>query len=191
MKAILAATSRGSIRRRDLPAHVVVYYVIALALLLGYGVDSGIHIIQRTRTKAMTDDHMLKTSTIRVVVFSVLTTLAGFANLAFSDHLGLASMGQLLTVGLALTLCCEFIVLPALIKSGQTSPVRTRDNCSIMTEKPWNARIAQVFIRSLPARLLDLAYFCPSSPSPAPALWLLPWRHYPLLSHGDVKGKKS
>ena len=32
--AALAATGRGSIRQRDLPAHVVVYYVIALALYM-------------------------------------------------------------------------------------------------------------------------------------------------------------
>ena len=30
----LAATGRSSIRQRDLPAHVVVYYVIALALYM-------------------------------------------------------------------------------------------------------------------------------------------------------------
>ena len=32
--AVLAATNRASIRERDLPAHVVVYYVIALALYM-------------------------------------------------------------------------------------------------------------------------------------------------------------
>ena len=34
VKSILASTGRGSIRQRDLPAHVVVYYVIALALYM-------------------------------------------------------------------------------------------------------------------------------------------------------------
>ena len=32
--AALAATDRESVRRRDLPAHVTVYYVIALALYM-------------------------------------------------------------------------------------------------------------------------------------------------------------
>jgi Insertion element 4 transposase N-terminal len=32
--AVLAATERASCRQRDLPAHVVVYYVIALALYM-------------------------------------------------------------------------------------------------------------------------------------------------------------
>ena len=34
VRAVLAATQKASIRRRDLPAHVVVYYVIALALYM-------------------------------------------------------------------------------------------------------------------------------------------------------------
>ena len=32
--AVLAATGTASVRQRDLPAHVVVYYVIALALYM-------------------------------------------------------------------------------------------------------------------------------------------------------------
>lgn len=34
VKSVLAAVGKGSIRQRDLPAHVVVYYVIALALYM-------------------------------------------------------------------------------------------------------------------------------------------------------------
>ena len=34
VRAILAATKKASVRQRDLPAHVVVYYVIALALYM-------------------------------------------------------------------------------------------------------------------------------------------------------------
>lgn len=34
VKSVLAAAGKGSIRQRDLPAHVVVYYVIALALYM-------------------------------------------------------------------------------------------------------------------------------------------------------------
>jgi hypothetical protein len=34
IRAVLAATGKGSVRERDLPAHVVIYYVIALALFM-------------------------------------------------------------------------------------------------------------------------------------------------------------
>src|SRR5579875_1690598 len=37
VRAVLAAQNKASRRERDLPAHVVVYYVIALALFLGPG----------------------------------------------------------------------------------------------------------------------------------------------------------
>src|ERR1700733_4592911 len=34
VRAVLAATKKTSVRERDLPAHVVIYYVIALALYM-------------------------------------------------------------------------------------------------------------------------------------------------------------
>src|ERR1700746_950493 len=34
VRAVLAATGKASVRQRELPAHVVVYYVIALALYM-------------------------------------------------------------------------------------------------------------------------------------------------------------
>ncbi len=34
VRSVLAATGKGSVRERDLPAHVVMYYVIALALYM-------------------------------------------------------------------------------------------------------------------------------------------------------------
>jgi hypothetical protein len=34
VRGVLARTGRASVRERDLPAHVVVYYVIALALYM-------------------------------------------------------------------------------------------------------------------------------------------------------------
>ena len=34
VRSVLAATGKASLRQRDLPAHVVVYYVIALALYM-------------------------------------------------------------------------------------------------------------------------------------------------------------
>jgi predicted RND superfamily exporter protein len=47
------------------------------------------------------------------VVFSGLTTLCSLVSMAFTPHLGLASMGQLLAIGLILTIVCTLIILPA------------------------------------------------------------------------------
>jgi uncharacterized protein len=90
--------------------------VIALPLIMGIGVDSGIHMVHRIRTAPPSDGHILKSSTARAILFSALTTLSGFGNLAFTSHRGMASMGQLLSIGIFFTLLCTLILLPSLIK---------------------------------------------------------------------------
>ena len=89
--------------------------VIALPLLLGIGVDSGIHIIHRFRTDLPAGKNILTTSSARAVIVSSLTTMGGVGNLALSPHAGTASMGLLLTLGIGVTLACMLLVLPALL----------------------------------------------------------------------------
>lgn len=89
--------------------------IIALPLLLGVGVDNGIHMVHRARAAPPAHGDLLRTSTARAVVFSSLTTVASFGNLAFSGHPGTSSMGALLTVGMAAVLLCTLAVLPALL----------------------------------------------------------------------------
>ena len=109
--------------------------VIALPLLLGIGVDSGIHIIHRYRTDLPDGKSILGTSSARAVVVSSLTTMGGIGNLALSPHAGTASMGLLLTLGIGVTLVCMLILLPALLAvAGKSSPCRN--------DKPLDARLA-------------------------------------------------
>jgi hypothetical protein len=89
--------------------------VIVLPLLLGIGVDSGIHLVHRARMGAAEPVDLLGTSTARAVMFSATTTIASFGTLAFASHRGMASLGQLLTVGVAYTVVGNLILLPALI----------------------------------------------------------------------------
>ncbi|NIR32420.1 MAG: MMPL family transporter [Gammaproteobacteria bacterium] len=88
--------------------------IIALPLLLGIGVDNGIHMMREIRNPAVSRGDLLRTSTARAVLFSALTTVFSFGSLSFSAHPGAASMGQLLTIGVLLTLTATLIVLPAL-----------------------------------------------------------------------------
>ena len=91
--------------------------VIVLPLLIGLGVDSGIHLVMRTREEiaAGHQAELLETSTPRAVLLSALTTIASFGSLAVSSHRGTASMGELLTIAIMLTLVCTLIVLPTLV----------------------------------------------------------------------------
>ena len=88
--------------------------VIALPLLLGVGVDNGIHMVHRLRRSPAADSDLLDTSTARAVLYASLTTIFSFGNLAFSRHPGTASMGRLLTIGMLAVLACTLLVLPAL-----------------------------------------------------------------------------
>ena len=97
--------------------------VIALPLLLGIGVDNGIHMVRRARG-AGGPGGVLATSTPRAVLTSALTTICGFGSLAFSPHPGMASMGAVLTIGLAATLACTLVVLPAIMASGRPETAR-------------------------------------------------------------------
>lgn len=89
--------------------------IIALPLLLGIGVDSALHILHRYKTMGTDSRALHQTSTARAVLFSALTTTASFGNLALSPHAGTASMGLMLTIGLAITLLTTLVVLPALL----------------------------------------------------------------------------
>ncbi len=89
--------------------------VIVVPLLLGMGIDSGIHMVHRVRAGALPAGNLLQTGTTRAVLLSALTTTASFGTLGVSSHLGIASLGQLLTLGMAMVLFCNLVVLPAAV----------------------------------------------------------------------------
>jgi hopanoid biosynthesis associated RND transporter like protein HpnN len=88
--------------------------IIALPLLVGFGVDSGIHVVHRMRTE--TAEQLFDTSAMRAVFASGLTIIATFGILAFSSHVGTASMGVMLAIGLCVSMAFTLIGLPAWLK---------------------------------------------------------------------------
>jgi hopanoid biosynthesis associated RND transporter like protein HpnN len=89
--------------------------VIALPLLFGLGVASGIHFVMRAREEPAGADLFL-TSTPRASLFSTLTTIFSFSSLAVSDHRGIESMGILLAIAILWTLVATLVLLPALFE---------------------------------------------------------------------------
>ncbi|MEM9263173.1 MAG: MMPL family transporter, partial [Pseudomonadota bacterium] len=89
--------------------------VIVLPLLIGIGVDSGIHLVLRERHMRQ-GEALFDTSTPSAVFFSATTTVASFGSLMLSSHKGTASMGQLLSIAIAFTLVCTLVVLPAMMR---------------------------------------------------------------------------
>jgi hopanoid biosynthesis associated RND transporter like protein HpnN len=101
--------------------------VIVLPLLFGIGVDSGIHLVHRSKMRLSADELLLGTTTARAVFYSALTTVVSFGTLAFSSHRGVASLGILLSIGMVITVVCNLIVLPALIEIRERDPAADYD----------------------------------------------------------------
>jgi hopanoid biosynthesis associated RND transporter like protein HpnN len=87
--------------------------VIVLPLLIGIGIDSGIHIALRERRAP---GAVFSTSTPRAVIISALTTMAAFGTLALSDHRGTASMGALLAIAMLASICSVLALTPSIIR---------------------------------------------------------------------------
>ncbi len=90
--------------------------IIALPLLLGFGVDNGIHMVEKLRHSLSEKQNIYQSSTARAMFYGALTTSSSFAGLAFSPHEGIASMGLVITMGIFWIVSCTFIILPALSK---------------------------------------------------------------------------
>ncbi len=103
--------------------------VIVMPLLIGIGVDSGIHLAMRHRRHRKdiesyiddgSDDNvsggLYATSTPRAVLFSALTTIASFGGMILLSHRGLSSLGAMLTLSMVITLVAMLVVLPALMQ---------------------------------------------------------------------------
>jgi hopanoid biosynthesis associated RND transporter like protein HpnN len=94
----------------DLPLNFA--NIIALPLLFGMGVAFNIYFVTAWRAG---ETAMLKSSLMRAVVFSALTTATAFGALWLSSHPGTASMGRLLMVALGWELLMTVLVRPALL----------------------------------------------------------------------------
>ena len=93
--------------------------VIVIPLMFGIGVDSGIHLVHRSR-ELIPGEGLLGTTTARAVFYSALTTTISFGSLGLSSHVGMSGLGILLSIGMVLTVLCNLILLPALLAVRET-----------------------------------------------------------------------
>ena len=94
----------------DLPLNFT--NIIALPLLFGVGVAFNIYFVMAWRAG---EPAMLKSSLMRAVVFSALTTATAFGALWLSHHPGTASMGRLLMISLGWEIFVTMVFRPALL----------------------------------------------------------------------------
>ncbi len=89
--------------------------ILMVPLILGLGMDTGIHIVHRHRQMRMGVEAM-DPAIRRAVMISGLTTVGTFCSLSLSPHQGAASIGLLLTVAIGLLLMISLALMPILLR---------------------------------------------------------------------------
>lgn len=88
--------------------------VLVLPLIVGLGVDNGVHVVDRYHSGRDIEQFM-RSSTPRAVLISTLTTIGAFIALSFSPHQGTASVGMLLSISVIFLLFFTVLFLPLLL----------------------------------------------------------------------------
>ncbi|MBI2214665.1 MAG: MMPL family transporter [Acidobacteria bacterium] len=88
--------------------------VMALPVVVGIGVDEGIHVVHRFVDEAG-DVARTLAGTGRSILLTAGTDVAAFGTLAFTQHRGLASFALALTIGVSLAIVYSVIVLPGIL----------------------------------------------------------------------------
>ena len=89
---------------------------IILPILIGIGLDDGIHIVDRYRETKNIQKTI--TSTGRSILLTSLTTCLGFGSLALAKYHVLANMGMLTIVGVSSCFFFSAVFLPSLLSLG-------------------------------------------------------------------------
>jgi hopanoid biosynthesis associated RND transporter like protein HpnN len=90
--------------------------MIALPLILGVGVDNGVHVLHDYLAPKAEGRGALSRAIGRGVLVKALTTIIGFGTLMISRQPGLAGLGLCLTLGVACCMVSSLIFLPALLR---------------------------------------------------------------------------
>jgi len=114
----------GTIHLLDMKLHYL--NIIALPMVVGIGVDSGIHLLQRFLEGGKQDMVATVQRTGRAVIITAFTTMFGFGSLALANFRGIRELGLLSIIGVAFTLVTALLVLPAvlMITSDRTARYR-------------------------------------------------------------------
>ena len=90
------------------------FNMVVLPTLLGLGVDHGVHYYRRWR-ELEGDTAATQLELFEPITVATLTTIMGYAGMAFAHHPGLRSIGLLAVVGLLCTWLTAVVLLPGLL----------------------------------------------------------------------------
>jgi hopanoid biosynthesis associated RND transporter like protein HpnN len=89
--------------------------VMGIPLILGIGIDDGVHILHRYRIEGIAKIKTVFSSTGKAVLLTSLTTMLAFGSFKFATYRGLGSLGIALFIGVGTCFLSSIVVLPALL----------------------------------------------------------------------------
>lgn len=98
--------------------------IIAIPLLLGIGIDDGVHVIHRYRHEGTGSVPRVLGTTGRAILLTSLTTMAAFGSFALGLYQGFVSMGIILAAGIAICFVLSAYLVPALLKVVELAKVK-------------------------------------------------------------------
>jgi hopanoid biosynthesis associated RND transporter like protein HpnN len=87
--------------------------MILLPLILGIGVDGGVHVLHDFRRQ--TGPYRISASMLNALTLTATTSMVGFGCLMIARHRGLFSLGLVLTLGIGSCLLVSTLLLPAVL----------------------------------------------------------------------------
>jgi hypothetical protein len=89
--------------------------LIVLPLVIGLGVDGGVHVIHDFRSRSQSGPYTPSASVINAILVNSTTTMVGFGSMMIAAHRGLYSLGLVLTIGVGTCLLVSIIMVPAIL----------------------------------------------------------------------------
>jgi hypothetical protein len=89
--------------------------IFAVIMILGIGVDYGVHILHRYYENGECDISVTVNQVGKAVLMAALTTIFGFGSITFSDYPGLVSMGIACILGVGTCMVASLVLLPAIL----------------------------------------------------------------------------
>ncbi len=92
--------------------------LFAVVMLVGIGVDYGVHMVHRCRASGGDGEALVATG--RAVLLAAATTVGGFGSLSFSTFPGLRAVGLFVAVGVSVAALAALTATPSLVARTET-----------------------------------------------------------------------
>ncbi|MBN1602920.1 MAG: outer membrane lipoprotein-sorting protein [Chitinispirillaceae bacterium] len=123
---------------------------MALPLIIGIGIDDGVHILHRYRIEGKGSIPVVMKFTGRAILLTSLTTMIGFGSMALGNHTGMAMFGMTLFYGVGACFISSAYVLPAIItlweKFFNKKNAKGNNNCKLVKKEDTMVKISVLIL---------------------------------------------